>query len=118
MNANYNHLTFFKTYDGVYKPEIGEDEWKILQKDFDFTTSFCEYVNVNNDVTPYRILSVDDICDSHLAGFWISNEISHKNDKLQAGKCNVQGQIQCCQCAYQNITFHPKCILVLNTPHT
>lgn len=47
----------------MYEPEVEEDECKILQKELDFTASFCEYINANEDVILSQNLSVDDICD-------------------------------------------------------
>lgn len=39
------------------------DDWMKLQKNMNFTTSFEEYVSVDDDVLPCDMLSVDDICE-------------------------------------------------------
>lgn len=46
----------------IYEPEF-EEEWNTLQNEMNFSISFNEYVNVDNDVTCSKILSVDEICE-------------------------------------------------------
>jgi hypothetical protein len=53
----------------------GTDEgaWEMLQQDLNFTCSFDDYVEIDDDVLPCGLISIDELCDE-------SSEVKDTNE--------------------------------------
>jgi hypothetical protein len=88
---------------------IDEDTWEMLQQYLNFTCSFDDFVEIDDDVLPCGLISVDKLCD----------EISEVKDTNETSKesvpvpmyCEVMKAVETLQQFLQSVSDVPESVM-------